>query len=57
VKRDKRKGARSVLIEDQPSFADDHSRRGKHFTDGRKVRDLDRVGAMAPDTDPDRRPA
>ena len=39
-----------------PSLSDEQlarSARGKLFTDdGRKVRDLERVGAMAPDTDP-----
>jgi hypothetical protein len=39
-----------------PSLSDERlarSDRGKLFTDdGRKVRDVERVGAMAPDTDP-----
>jgi len=46
------RGAASSIVEDQPSFADDTSRRGKHFTVGRKVVDLDHVGALSPDTDP-----
>jgi hypothetical protein len=45
------RGAASSIVEDQPSFADDTSRRGKHFTVGRKVVDLDHVGALSPDTD------
>jgi hypothetical protein len=48
------RGAASSIVEDQPSFADDESRRGKHFTVGRKVIDLDHVGAGTPDTDPER---
>jgi len=43
---------RSALVE-QTSFIDEHSPMGKQFGDGRKVADLDRVGGMAPDADPD----
>jgi hypothetical protein len=43
--------AKSILVEDQASFIDEHPRTGKQFGDGRKVADLDRVGAMAPDAD------
>jgi hypothetical protein len=36
------------------SVTDEHAPSGRHFADdGRKVADLERVGAMAPDTDPD----
>ena len=39
------------------SLTDKHAPRGRHFADdGRKVADLERVGAMAPDTDPDDTP-
>ena len=46
---------RGPLVE-QTSFIDEHSPTGKQFGDGRKVADLDRVGAMAPDADPDTEP-
>lgn len=42
---------KSILVEDQASFIDEHPRTGKQFGDGRKVADLDRVGAMSPDAD------
>jgi hypothetical protein len=42
---------RSILVEDQTSFIDEGSRTGKQFSDGRKVANLDRVGAMSPDAD------
>ncbi len=50
-KRDLVRGARSVLTEDQPSFIDEHGRRGKHFSGGRKTTSLDHVGAKTPDSD------
>ena len=43
----------SILEKDQTSFVDEGSPRGKQFGDGRKVADLDRVGAATPDTDSD----
>jgi hypothetical protein len=46
------KGAPSILEEDQTSFVDEDTRRGKQLTD-RKVVDLEHVGASTPDTDPD----
>jgi hypothetical protein len=46
----------SVIQKDQTSFVDENSRRGKQFGDGRKVADLGRVGAGAPDTDSDEPP-
>jgi hypothetical protein len=49
----KLRGARSVLAEGQPAFIDEHPRHGKYYNDGRKVIDLDRVGAAAPDSDAD----
>jgi len=49
------RGAPSSIVVDQPSFADDESRRGKHFTVGRKVVELGHVGALSPDTDPEPR--
>lgn len=43
---------KSVLVTDQTSFIDEGSRTGKQFGDGgRKVADLERVGAMSPDAD------
>jgi hypothetical protein len=37
-----------------PSSEDEQVPRGRHFAaDGRKVKDLPRVGVMSPDTDPD----
>lgn len=43
---------KSILVEDQASFLDEGSRAGKQFGDGgRKVADLERVGAMSPDAD------
>lgn len=42
---------KSVVVEDQTSFIDEKSRSGKQFGDGRKVTDLERVGAMTPDAD------
>lgn len=48
------KEGRSVLVADQASFMDEGSRAGKQFADGgRKVADLERVGAMSPDSDAD----
>jgi hypothetical protein len=44
---------KSVIQKDQPSFIDDHPQHGKQFNDGRKVADLERVGAAAPDADAD----
>jgi hypothetical protein len=39
------------------SVTDEHAPKGRHFSDdGRKVANLERVGAMAPDTDPDDTP-
>jgi len=39
------------------SMTDQHAPRGRHFADdGRKIADLERVGSMAPDTDPDDTP-
>jgi hypothetical protein len=46
-----RREGRSVLVEDQASFIDEHPRAGKQYGDGRKVTDLERVGAMSPDAD------
>jgi hypothetical protein len=46
----------SVVEKDQHSFVDEHSPRGKQFGEGRKVADLDRVGAMTPDADSDELP-
>lgn len=46
----------SILEKDQTSFVDEKSPRGKQFGDGRKVADLDRVGAATPDTDSDEQP-
>lgn len=46
----------SILDKDQTSFVDEKSPRGKQFGDGRKVADLGRVGAGAPDTDSDELP-
>jgi hypothetical protein len=35
-------------------ITDEHVPHGKHFSaDGRKVKDLPRVGAMSPDADPE----
>ena len=42
---------RSILVEDQTSFIDEGARSGKQFSAGRKVADLERVGAMSPDAD------
>lgn len=43
---------KSILVEDQASFLDEGSHAGKQFGNGgRKVADLDRVGAMSPDAD------
>lgn len=43
---------KSILVEDQSSFIDEGSRAGKQFGNGgRKVADLERVGAMSPDGD------
>jgi hypothetical protein len=51
-KRDIVRGAPSLLDRDQWSFTDDEPRRHKHFTGGgRKVVDLDHVGAMTPEVD------
>jgi hypothetical protein len=47
------KRARPLIVHDQTSFVDEETRTGKHFTSSRKVTDLDRVGAMAPDADPE----
>jgi hypothetical protein len=47
------RGAKSVVVEDQPSFVDDGTRRGKHYTSARKAEPLDQVGEPTPDTDPD----
>jgi hypothetical protein len=52
-KSDAVRGARSVLAEDQASFVDEHGRRGKYFSGGRKVACLEHVGARTPDADPD----
>ena len=41
----------SILEKDQPSFVDESSPRGKQFGEGRKVADLNRVGAATPDAD------
>jgi hypothetical protein len=39
------------------SLTDQRAPRGRHFAeDGRKVADLERVGAMSPDADPDDTP-
>ena len=46
----------SVIEKDQASFVDESSPRGKQFGEGRKVADLDRVGAATPDADPDELP-
>jgi hypothetical protein len=43
----------SILEKDQTSFVDEKSPRGKQFGEGRKVADLDRVGAVTPDADAD----
>lgn len=43
----------SVIEKDQTSFVDEKSPRGKQFGDGRKVADLERVGAVTPDSDAD----
>jgi hypothetical protein len=56
TKKDKRaevRGAHSVVTEDQPSFVEEHGRRGKHFSGGKKTEPLDHVGASAPDADAD----
>lgn len=50
------RGARSVLAEDQPSFIDEHGRRGKQFSGGRKTESLPFVGVRSPDADPEGRP-
>ena len=43
---------KSILVADQTSFVDEGTRAGKQFADGgRKVADLERVGAMSPDAD------
>jgi hypothetical protein len=47
------RGARSVIVEDQPSFVEHHGRRGKQYSGGRKTEALEHVGAQTPDTDPD----
>jgi hypothetical protein len=44
-------GAPSVVEQDQTSFEDDESRRGKHYAGGRKVIDRPHVGAQTPDTE------
>jgi hypothetical protein len=46
----------SIFEKDQTSFVDEGSPRGKQFGDGRKVADLDRVGAATPDADSDELP-
>jgi hypothetical protein len=46
----------SILQKDQTSFIDEDSPSGKQFGDGRKVADLDRVGAATPDADSDELP-
>jgi hypothetical protein len=39
---------------DNPSVPDEHLPTDKYFTgDGRKLKELSRVGAMAPDADPE----
>lgn len=46
----------SILEKDQTSFVDEKSPRGKQFGEGRKVADLDRVGAATPDADSEELP-
>lgn len=48
------KEGHSVLVGDQSSFVDEGSRVGKQFGNGgRKVADLEHVGASSPDADGD----
>lgn len=50
------KQARPLVVEDQTSFVDEDTRTGKQFSSSRKVTDLEHVGAIAPDVDPDEDP-
>ena len=49
----KRRGAPSLLGEDQAAFVEDATepRHGKHYAGGRKVVDLAHVGGTTPDVD------
>jgi len=51
--RQERRGAHSVVTEDQPSFVDEEPRHGTHFDGGRKTQPLEHVGVESPDTDAD----